>query len=452
MGPQDRSVANRVQPRLSHGRSRGVEDKQSVRTAVKQSVWHIQPDELTVKGKRAADQSGRFPGGGRPQVVAPPYVPVRAHTHCVRCCRKHQTIEHRVSRVIAGSWLGGHVVRRNRPQAADTILRQVIQMRLSVDHLYPGVRNHPPQSTATARATHRRLSFTSLSRHSRCDVHATVDRCVLAVVGVCTLIGRAQSCQRPWHYVRVTDELPDPRRILEDTDWSRLEHANGSAFPETPAKLSGLVSSDPDAVRVALNHLDDDVVHQGTVYSATVPVVQYVAALLGDPRSRDLLTPSWDNGKNYPLRGRMLAWLEYVADEVSDTKMQQIREWTGDSSIETFLRYREIRAIYPTIFPSVDAYLNDPHRNVREAAIAAAVRLLGSPELASHREALAPLVRNVLAVSSEERHRRLAIEALEAWGEDVGSLRGTVKPLAAYCYSWDDAAYWGTGSIDERPF
>jgi hypothetical protein len=87
---------------------------------------------------------------------------------------------------------------------------------------------------------------------------------------------------------------------------------------------------------------------------------------------------------------------------------------------------------------------------VREAALAAAVRLAESRELASHREALAPLVRNVLAVSSEERHRRLAIEALEAGGEDVESLRRTVKPVADD--SWDDAAYGGSGPIDEPPF
>jgi hypothetical protein len=99
-----------------------------------------------------------------------------------------------------------------------------------------------------------------------------------------------------------------------------------------------------------LNHLEDDLVHQGTVYSATVPAVRYVAALLGDPRNRELLTPSWDEGRNYPLRGRMLAWLEYVAYEVSDTKMWQIRDWTGDPSLATFPLYLEIRAIYPTIF------------------------------------------------------------------------------------------------------
>jgi hypothetical protein len=226
-----------------------------------------------------------------------------------------------------------------------------------------------------------------------------------------------------WHHVRVTDELPDPSRILEDTDWSRLEHAYGSASPDTPAKLSGLVSGDPDSVKIALNHLNHSLLHQGTVYSATLPAVQYVAALLGDPRSRESLTPSWDEGKNYPLRERMLAWLASVADQVSEAKMQQIREWTDDPLLETFPLFHEIRGIYPTILPSAAIYFNDPHTKVREAALVAAVRLVESSELASHREALAPLVKSVLAVSSDERHRRLAIEALAAWGEDVESLR-----------------------------
>jgi hypothetical protein len=66
MGPQDRGVAGSVQPRLSHSRSRGVEDKQSVRATVKQSVWDVQPDELTVEGEGAADEADGFLVGGRP--------------------------------------------------------------------------------------------------------------------------------------------------------------------------------------------------------------------------------------------------------------------------------------------------------------------------------------------------------------------------------------------------
>lgn len=245
--------------------------------------------------------------------------------------------------------------------------------------------------------------------------------------------------------MRVNDGLPDPAGILAETDWSALEQDYGSsAFPETPARLSGLVSGDPDTVRAALSHLDDTLVNDGVVYSATAPAARYVAALLGDPRSRPAITPEWEAGR-YPLRGRLLAWLGAVAYAVGESKEQWIRSMTG--STEPFTRFLEIRGSYPEIFPSVAAYLDDPDPRVRETAVVVAARLLEPAAMASHRAALAPLVRNVLAVSAEQEHRRFAIETLESWGEDVESLRGLAGPPPA------EPRWTGPeGPIDEPPF
>lgn len=248
----------------------------------------------------------------------------------------------------------------------------------------------------------------------------------------------------------MTDKLSDPRRILEDTDWCDLEHGSGSAFPETPIKLSGLVSGDLYAVDIALNHLSDDLLHQGSLYSATAPAARYVAALLGDPRSWESLSPDWEKGK-YPLRGKLLGWLASVADAVSNSMERKIWVWAETSAMECLL-FREVREIRPIVFLGVVGCVNDPDIRVREPALVAAVRLLESPELASCREMLVSSVRNVLAVSSEEWRRRMAIEALAAWGEDVDSLRGAMEPAIVDNDFWNDVSVGGAESINEPPF
>ncbi|MEE6257681.1 hypothetical protein [Plantactinospora sonchi] len=216
-------------------------------------------------------------------------------------------------------------------------------------------------------------------------------------------------------------------RILEDTDWSGLEHAYGPACPETPTTLAGLVSGEPDAVRIALNHLSDELIHQTTLFSATVPAALYVAALVSDPECRESVTPGWETGR-YPLRAKLLDWLEAIAYEISDSKVEVYRSW-GFSEAEALLLYPGVRQIRPTLFPYVVNCLDDPDLRVRRAAVRAAVRLADCSDLASHRELLAPLVRDVLVVSAEEEHRRLAINTLEAWGEDVEPLRSSVTPI-----------------------
>jgi hypothetical protein len=235
------------------------------------------------------------------------------------------------------------------------------------------------------------------------------------------------------------------RRVLGDTDWSGLKHAYGTAYPETPIKLAGLASGDPDAVRIALNHLWDDLIHQTTMYSATAPAALHVAALVSDPQCRESITPGWETGK-YPLRAKLLEWLEAIAYEISDSKVQEFRSW-GFSEAEVLLLYPEVRKVRLALFPCVADCLHDPDLRIRESAIKAAVRLTDCSDLASHREALAPLVRNVLAVSAEEGHRRLAINTLEAWGENVESLRSSVTPLPP-----DVWEYVPEGPFDEPPF
>ncbi|WP_436532491.1 hypothetical protein [Actinoplanes sp. HUAS TT8] len=247
------------------------------------------------------------------------------------------------------------------------------------------------------------------------------------------------------------DKFSDPSVILQTVNWSVMDNADGSAFPETPAKLADLASGDPDAVQSALDHLDSTLLNDGVVYSATAPAVRYVAALLGDPRSRKSLAPAWEKGK-YPLRSKLLTWLSNVAHDVSVESERRIRSWSGHAPTVPYPHFLEIRKLYPIIFPSVDAYLSDPDPTVREAALIAAVQLLESPDLASRRQGFVPLVRNFLETSSDKWLRRLAIEALTAWGENVDSLPGVVDSGRV-----DDdppSSVWGSsqGPTDEPPF
>ncbi|NMO56351.1 hypothetical protein HH310_34890 [Actinoplanes sp. TBRC 11911] len=203
----------------------------------------------------------------------------------------------------------------------------------------------------------------------------------------------------------MTDELPEPRRILEETDWAGLQNRDGAAYPVTPAMLRNLTSGDQQAVSAALGHLSRELMEYPNVYSAAVPAARYVTALLA------LLTPE------KTLRAQLLSWLSSLVDAVSDAMALEFFELAGFSPLENpDSTFRKIREIRPQIFAGVAACIDDQDPVVREEAIAAAVVIVEAPELASHRQALTPLVKEVLAVSSKPAYRQRASAALEAWG------------------------------------
>ena len=64
--------------------------------------------------------------------------------------------------------------------------------------------------------------------------------------------------------------------------WSQLSHAYGPA-DETPTHLKNLLSPDWAKRAQAMEHLWSAVLHQGTIYPVTAPVVREIAVLLSDP-------------------------------------------------------------------------------------------------------------------------------------------------------------------------
>jgi hypothetical protein len=242
----------------------------------------------------------------------------------------------------------------------------------------------------------------------------------------------------------MVDELPDASAILESTDWSRLEHAFGSADPETPVKLAGLMSGEAAEVTAALDHLWDELLHQGSLYSATPAAALYVAAVLGDSKSREFLSARH--------RSDLLGWISESVYSVSFERVKQIEVWSGPGVVEENPLFGEMRAVRTDIFRCVLPCTFDSDKYVSEAALLAVIHLLDAPELKSHVGVVAPRVRGVLAVSSNQGYRNVAISRLAAWGEDVESLKHLMGPKKSEEESWND--FWNSdrGSLEESPF
>lgn len=79
-------------------------------------------------------------------------------------------------------------------------------------------------------------------------------------------------------------------------------HAYGPAT-DTPGHLAALTEGDDDARRAAVRHLNSAIIHQGTPWLATPPVVVHVAGLLADER-----VPEW-------LRAELVEFLAEVVAE-----------------------------------------------------------------------------------------------------------------------------------------
>ncbi|WP_219516803.1 hypothetical protein [Nonomuraea ceibae] len=120
------------------------------------------------------------------------------------------------------------------------------------------------------------------------------------------------------------------------------------------------------------------------------------------------------------MRQALLDWLGSIADEVgNDAEATWLR---AGFSPEESPEFMAVRAIRPAPFQAVAAFFQDANLIVREAAIAAAIPLLDAPELTGHQADLAPIVRGVLAASSNRVYRHIALCGLGTWGEETASL------------------------------
>ncbi|WP_017590008.1 hypothetical protein [Nocardiopsis ganjiahuensis] len=109
--------------------------------------------------------------------------------------------------------------------------------------------------------------------------------------------------------------------ILHTFDWSRTFHAYGPGT-DAPENLAGLRSEDADERVSALGYLYSAILHQGTVYPATPPVVLYAAALLSGPEAdrpvRGLFGEATGSA-SVPLGRHLLHFLAAVARAVAES-------------------------------------------------------------------------------------------------------------------------------------
>jgi hypothetical protein len=164
-----------------------------------------------------------------------------------------------------------------------------------------------------------------------------------------------------------------------------------------------------------------------------------VAAILGDPRTLVEVTDQrpWeaaDFGEEprFLLRVGLLNWLGSTAWDANEESPDGY-----DADIEAF------RVLRPTLYDAIQPFLTDEDQTIRDAALAAVLPLLASPELAHHAECLRDDVWALAANSAPYRQR--AIDTLASWGADI-------TPLERYRHTPADVRAHEEGFSDDPPF
>ncbi|MFF0110902.1 HEAT repeat domain-containing protein [Streptomyces hirsutus] len=222
-------------------------------------------------------------------------------------------------------------------------------------------------------------------------------------------------------------QLPDPRFVIERTDWTELEHAYGVA-QDTPLRLLQLLDEDPEVQAAALELLDMSVLHQESLYSATAPAALYVAAVLNNPRTlaRHENYSTWDDQPR-PLRAALLEWLGQIADSAAYGETRNEEDGNDPGVTDS------VRAVRGTMHDAVSTHLLAPDPTVRAAALSATAALLQAPELASRISGTTKILRRLLTESTDRRERANTILTIGTWGQDTTTWLADPDPAIRAC-------------------
>lgn len=221
--------------------------------------------------------------------------------------------------------------------------------------------------------------------------------------------------------------LPDPHSLIEDTDWSSLQHAYGPA-QDTPSRLLELLHDDSEIRAAALEQLDITVLHQGSLYTATAPAALFVAAILDDSRTlvlQESVFP-WEDSSR-PLRAALIDWLGTAADSAAHGEAED------DPDEVTPAPANAVRRIRVVLYEAVSAHLQAPDPDIRGAALETVAALFEAPELSDRLDEAGQLLRPVLTGRSERRERAVITVTLGAWGQDTSSLLTDPDPAVRAC-------------------
>jgi hypothetical protein len=240
--------------------------------------------------------------------------------------------------------------------------------------------------------------------------------------------------------------MSSPRSLLEDTDWTGLEHAYGPA-DEAPFELLHLLAEDAELCGNAIAYLDAVVLHQDTIYSATAPAALFAAAILADARTLFVCdtTLPWDD-RERPVRAALVEWLGRVAAAAAwdELKADPAVEQTDEEARAV----AACRAIRPDIHACVAPFLDDADAAVREAAIDAVGHLLQAPELAELRPATARRLLRQAADAPPVERAGIAL-TIGAWGIAPGALLTDEHPGVRVCAALTPAHDGLPGALEE---
>ncbi|NKZ01254.1 hypothetical protein [Nocardiopsis alborubida] len=200
--------------------------------------------------------------------------------------------------------------------------------------------------------------------------------------------------------------------VLHTTDWTRTLHAYGSGA-DAPGHLALLLTGDAHERGCALDHIHSALLHQGTVYPATVPAALFVAGILDRPELDDPGPGAADTGAAGaapgPLRRVLLDFLAGAAEGAlrqtpsgpvpelpagaeldrvyaalaSDDEDEAVGVWETPAVDALMLRVGpDMRAAAPALYAAVEPHLTAPDAGTRMCAVEAAAALarLGGTE------------------------------------------------------------------------
>ncbi|WP_433288900.1 hypothetical protein [Micromonospora sp. CA-244673] len=263
--------------------------------------------------------------------------------------------------------------------------------------------------------------------------------------GVTGLRGRPQAVDH--------SNMRSPRTIIEDTGWGNLHHAYAAAS-DTPARLLHLLSEDPERAGDALAYIDAVLLHQGSMYSATAPAAEFVAAILDDPRTLVQCESAlpWDE-RSRSLRAGLLEWLGKVAESAAWGEPAEVDVSTADAAddhddAQELRAAQACRAVRGYVHAAVEKFLDDTDASVRQGAIGAMTHLLAAPELAHRRAHTAERLMDSVAEMSAAERAAVAL-SIGSWGIPPLALLADERPEVRGCAALSRALDDVPASLEE---
>ena len=186
---------------------------------------------------------------------------------------------------------------------------------------------------------------------------------------------------------------------LDNIDWSRLQHAYGTA-EDVPGLIRALLSDDMAIRDVAVYELFGNIYHQGTVYEASAHAIPFLIELMESPPTPDrasiaCLLASIANGSGYlevhTIYERMESKWSYILAREGTTLEAKLKE---ERAVVESVR-REAAKALPLLVP----FLSHSEPEIRSSVASA----IGA--FPDYRTTYLPILEIALAIESDDEVR-----------------------------------------------